>query len=80
MTKHFPKVHRVIAYHSWSGEPTDNPVVRYIQAVEFDDWCDWAKEKGYDVCDDGTYERLMHTPHTTEVWCYPQWVLRKQEE
>ena len=80
MSKHFPKVHRVIIEHSWLGELLDKPAVTYIKARDFDEWCDWMNEEGYDVCDDGMYERLMHCPHTTEVWCYSQWVLRKQED
>ena len=38
-------------------------------------------EMGYDVVeyDGGIYEQLIHTPHGTEVWCYPHWQIVKRE-
>ena len=80
MNYHFPSMHRVIIEHSVTGELLDKPAVTYIKARDFDEWCDGMHEEGYDVCDNGTYERIMHTPHATEVWCYSQWRLTKQEE
>ena len=80
MSKHFPNIHRVIIEHSWSGKLLRQPVVKYIKARDFDEWCDWMNEEGYDVCDNGTHEALIHSPYTTEVWCYPQWKLTKQED
>lgn len=79
MSRHFPKLHRVIIEHSVTGELLNNPVATYIKAREFDEWCDEVQKEGYDVLDDGMYERLMHTPHGTEVWCYSQWRLAEQE-
>ena len=80
MSKRFPNLHRVIIEHSVTGELLDKPAVTYIKARNFDEWCDEMHEDGYDVCDEGTYERLMHCPVSTEVWCYPQWRLTKQED
>jgi hypothetical protein len=53
----------------------------YKHADNFDSWCDEMNEMGYDVVeyDGGIYERLMNTPHGTEVWCYPHWQLVKRE-
>ena len=80
MSKHFPQVHRVLIEHTWWGHQLAHPVAKYIKSRDFDEWCEEMSEEGYDVCDDGVHEVLVHSPHTTEVWCYPQWKLIKRED
>jgi len=80
MNKRFPNLHRVIIEHSVTGELLNKPAVTYIKGRDFDEWCDEMHKEGYDVCDEGIYERIMHCPIGTEVWCYSQWKLTKQEE
>ena len=76
-TNGYPLPHRV-----WIWGDADRKQIVYKQADYFDEWCDEMNLMGYDVVeyDGGIYERIMNTPHGTEVWCYPYWRLVVKQE